>query len=39
VSQVLALLAEHGFGDVTEVEAVEERMWFAPPRELRASNR
>jgi 4-hydroxy-3-methylbut-2-en-1-yl diphosphate reductase len=35
VGEVLAKLARHGFGDVTEVEAVEERMSFAPPRELR----
>jgi 4-hydroxy-3-methylbut-2-enyl diphosphate reductase len=32
---VLDRLAELGFGDVEEVEAVEERMVFALPRELR----
>jgi 4-hydroxy-3-methylbut-2-en-1-yl diphosphate reductase len=37
VGDVLKTLAEHGFGAVEEVEAVEERMSFAPPRELRAS--
>jgi 4-hydroxy-3-methylbut-2-enyl diphosphate reductase len=36
VDDVLKTLASYGFGDVTEVEAVEERMSFAPPRELRA---
>ena len=35
VDGVLDRLAEHGFGDVEEVEAVEERMVFALPRELR----
>ena len=35
VGAVLKLLAGYGFGDVTEVEAIEERMTFAPPRELR----
>jgi len=35
VSEVLKTLAAHGFADVTEVAAVEERMSFAPPRELR----
>jgi 4-hydroxy-3-methylbut-2-enyl diphosphate reductase len=35
VGDVLELLAEHGFGTVEEVEAVEERMSFALPRELR----
>ncbi len=35
VGDVLQLLAEHGFGTVEEVEAVEERMSFALPRELR----
>jgi 4-hydroxy-3-methylbut-2-en-1-yl diphosphate reductase len=35
VSDVLKFLADHGFADVTEVEAIEERMAFAPPRELR----
>jgi 4-hydroxy-3-methylbut-2-en-1-yl diphosphate reductase len=38
VDEVLKMLASHGFGDVTEVEAVEERMSFAPPRELRTKN-
>jgi 4-hydroxy-3-methylbut-2-enyl diphosphate reductase len=37
VTSVLAKLAEHGFGAVEEVEAVEEHMTFALPRELRAS--
>ncbi len=36
VAEVLAKLAEHGFGSVEEVEAVEETMAFALPRELRA---
>jgi 4-hydroxy-3-methylbut-2-en-1-yl diphosphate reductase len=35
VSGVLDRLAESGFGSVAEVEAVEERMVFALPRELR----
>jgi 4-hydroxy-3-methylbut-2-enyl diphosphate reductase len=35
VSAVLDKLAGHGFGDVEEVEAVEEHMTFALPRELR----
>ena len=35
VAGVLDRLAELGFGDVEEVEAVEERMVFALPRELR----
>jgi 4-hydroxy-3-methylbut-2-en-1-yl diphosphate reductase len=35
VNGVLDRLAENGFGDVEEVEAVEERMVFALPRELR----
>jgi 4-hydroxy-3-methylbut-2-enyl diphosphate reductase len=35
VDGVLARLAESGFGDVEEVEAVQERMVFALPRELR----
>jgi 4-hydroxy-3-methylbut-2-en-1-yl diphosphate reductase len=35
VSAVLGKLAGHGFGDVEEVEAVEEHMTFALPRELR----
>jgi len=37
VASVLAKLAECGFGAVEEVEAVEEHMTFALPRELRAS--
>ena len=36
---MLAKLAEHGFDAVEEVEAVEEHMTFALPRELRASGR
>jgi len=36
VADVLTFLAEHGIADVTEVEAIEERMSFAPPRELPA---
>jgi 4-hydroxy-3-methylbut-2-enyl diphosphate reductase len=39
VSDVLKLLADSGYDTVEEVEAVEERMSFAPPRELRASTR
>ncbi len=35
VDDVLAWLAERGFGDVEEVEAVKERMSFALPREIR----
>jgi 4-hydroxy-3-methylbut-2-enyl diphosphate reductase len=35
VNGVLDRLAESGFGDVEEVEAVQERMVFALPRELR----
>jgi 4-hydroxy-3-methylbut-2-en-1-yl diphosphate reductase len=35
VDGVLDRLAEQGFGDVEEVEAVKERMVFALPRELR----
>ncbi|MEV4014718.1 4-hydroxy-3-methylbut-2-enyl diphosphate reductase [Nonomuraea angiospora] len=35
VDEVLARLAEHGFGDVTEVESVQESMRFALPHELR----
>jgi 4-hydroxy-3-methylbut-2-enyl diphosphate reductase len=35
VSEVLKTLAAHGFADVTEVAAVEEKMSFAAPRELR----
>ena len=37
VEDVLKMLSENGFGAVEEVEAVEERMSFAPPRELRGS--
>ncbi len=37
VEGVLELLAANGFGTVEEVEAVEERMSFAPPRELRTA--
>ncbi len=37
VAAVLAKLAAFGFGDVEEVEAVEEHMTFALPRELRTS--
>ena len=37
VDGVLARLAESGFGDIEEVEAVPERMQFALPRELRGS--
>jgi 4-hydroxy-3-methylbut-2-en-1-yl diphosphate reductase len=36
VATVLDRLAGHGFGTVEEVEAVEEHMTFALPRELRA---
>ncbi len=35
VGGVLGWLAEHGFPDVEEVEAIEERMSFALPREIR----
>jgi 4-hydroxy-3-methylbut-2-enyl diphosphate reductase len=35
VQEVLAHLAERGFGDVTEVEPVQESMRFALPHELR----
>jgi 4-hydroxy-3-methylbut-2-en-1-yl diphosphate reductase len=35
VTGVLGWLAERGFGDVEEIEAVKERMVFALPRELR----
>jgi 4-hydroxy-3-methylbut-2-en-1-yl diphosphate reductase len=38
VAAVLAKLAAHGFGTVEEVEAVEEHMTFALPRELRAAS-
>src|SRR5579864_3882592 len=37
VAAVLDKLASHGFGDVEEVEAVEEHMQFALPRELRSA--
>jgi 4-hydroxy-3-methylbut-2-en-1-yl diphosphate reductase len=37
VASVLAKLADFGFGAVEEVEAVEEHMTFALPRELRTS--
>jgi 4-hydroxy-3-methylbut-2-en-1-yl diphosphate reductase len=37
VAAVLAKLAGYGFGDVEEVEAVEEHMTFALPRELRTA--
>src|ERR1700689_3552369 len=37
VTAVLATLASFGFGTVTEVEAVEEHMTFALPRELRTT--
>ena len=37
VAAVLDKLASHGFGDVEEVEAVEEHMQFALPRELRTA--
>ncbi|MGW4399872.1 4-hydroxy-3-methylbut-2-enyl diphosphate reductase [Amycolatopsis nivea] len=36
VEQVLELLAGHGFGDVREVRTAEEKLSFAPPRELRS---
>ena len=39
VGDVLAMLATRGFGTVEEVEAVEERMSFGPPRELRDTAR
>jgi 4-hydroxy-3-methylbut-2-enyl diphosphate reductase len=35
VAGVLGWLADHGFGEVEEVTAVEERLTFALPRELR----
>jgi 4-hydroxy-3-methylbut-2-enyl diphosphate reductase len=35
VTGVLGWLAAHGFHDVEEVEAIEERMSFALPREIR----
>ena len=37
VTAVLGKLADHGFGRVEEVEAVEEHMTFALPRELRTT--
>jgi 4-hydroxy-3-methylbut-2-enyl diphosphate reductase len=37
VAAVLGKLASHGFGSVEEVEAVEEHMTFALPRELRST--
>jgi 4-hydroxy-3-methylbut-2-en-1-yl diphosphate reductase len=39
VHQVLDRLAEHGFDAVEEIEAVQEHMIFALPRELRRSAR
>ncbi|MGW0804266.1 4-hydroxy-3-methylbut-2-enyl diphosphate reductase [Nonomuraea sp. NPDC002799] len=39
VEEVLARLAGHGFGDVTEVESVQESMRFALPHELRKNLR
>src|SRR4051794_33960951 len=36
VRDVLALLAEHGFGDVQEVRTATEDLMFSLPRELRA---
>jgi 4-hydroxy-3-methylbut-2-enyl diphosphate reductase len=39
VTSVLGKLADHGFGAVEEVEAVQEQMTFALPRELRPSAR
>jgi 4-hydroxy-3-methylbut-2-en-1-yl diphosphate reductase len=39
VDGVLGWLAEHGFADVEEVEAIEERMSFALPREIRPPRR
>ena len=39
VSGVLARLAELGYGSVEEVEAIEERLVFALPPELRRANR
>ena len=36
---MLDKLAGYGFGDVEEVEAVEEHMTFALPRELRPAGR
>jgi 4-hydroxy-3-methylbut-2-enyl diphosphate reductase len=39
VDGVLSWLSEHGFADVEEVEAIEERMSFALPREIRPPRR
>ncbi|HEY2277387.1 MAG TPA: 4-hydroxy-3-methylbut-2-enyl diphosphate reductase [Streptosporangiaceae bacterium] len=39
VTGVLGWLAERGYGDVEEVEAIEERMSFALPREIRPPRR
>ena len=39
VDGVLGWLSEHGFADVEEVEAIEERMSFALPREIRPPRR
>jgi len=39
VAGVVGWLAERGFGDVEEVEAIEERMSFALPREIRPPRR
>jgi 4-hydroxy-3-methylbut-2-enyl diphosphate reductase len=39
VTQVLDSLAEAGFTTVEDIEAVDERMSFALPRELRAPRR
>jgi 4-hydroxy-3-methylbut-2-enyl diphosphate reductase len=39
VSGVLDWLSEHGFGDVEEVEAVEERLTFALPPEVRRASK
>jgi 4-hydroxy-3-methylbut-2-enyl diphosphate reductase len=35
LQDVLAWLAEHGFGDVREVRSAREHRRFAPPGELR----
>jgi 4-hydroxy-3-methylbut-2-enyl diphosphate reductase len=39
VADVLAWLAERGYGDVAEVTAAEERLVFALPRELRRAEK
>ena len=39
VSEVLAWLAEHGYGDVHQVVSAEERLTFALPHELRRNLR